>query len=70
MKRKETVFKGLDSVNVFFTDNSLTSPDVFRITEFPERLTAGKNLIKLKGHPTNLRIGSYLNIEIQVYLNA
>jgi len=43
MKRKETVFKGLDSVNVFFTDNSLTSPDVFRITEFPTRLTAGKN---------------------------
>ena len=67
MKRKETVFKGLDSVNVFFTDNSLTSPDVFRITEFPERLTAGKNLIKLKGHPTNLRIGSYLNIEILDY---
>lgn len=67
MKRKETVFKGLESVNVFFTDTSLTSPDVFQITEFPTRLTAGKNLIKLKGHPTNLRIGSYLNIEILDY---
>jgi hypothetical protein len=67
MKRKETVFKGLESVNVFFTDTSLTSPNVFQITEFPTRLTAGKNLIKLKGHPTNLRIGSYLNIEILDY---
>jgi hypothetical protein len=64
MKRKETTYKGLDTFNVFFTDTSLTSPDVFQITEFPTRLTAGKNLIKLKGHPTNLRIGSYLNIEI------
>jgi hypothetical protein len=64
MKRKETTYKGLDTFDVFFTDTSLTSPDVFQITEFPSRLTAGKNLIKLKGHPTNLRIGSYLNIEI------
>lgn len=64
MKRKETTYKGLDIFDVFFTDTSLTSPDVFQITEFPTRLTAGKNLIKLKGHPTNLRIGSYLNIEI------
>jgi hypothetical protein len=67
MKRKETVYKGLDTFDVFFTDTSLTSPDVFQITEFPSRLTAGKNLIKLKGHPTNLRIGSYLNIEILDY---
>jgi hypothetical protein len=64
MKRKETTYKGLDIFDVFFNDTSLTSPDVFQITEFPTRLTAGKNLIKLKGHPTNLRIGSYLNIEI------
>ena len=69
MKRKETVYKDLQSVNVFFTDTSLTSPDVFQITEFPTRLTAGKNLIKLKGHPTNLRVGSYLNIEILDYNN-
>jgi hypothetical protein len=64
MKRKETIYRGLDLINVFFEDTSLTSPDVFQITEFPSRLTAGKNLIKLKGHPDNLRIGSYLNIEI------
>jgi hypothetical protein len=64
MKRKETIYRGLDLINVFYEDTSLTSPDVFQITEFPTRLTAGKNLIKLKGHPDNLRIGSYLNIEI------
>ena len=64
MKRKETIYRGLDLINVFYEDTSLTSPDIFQITEFTTRLTAGKNLIKLKGHPDNLRIGSYLNIEI------
>ena len=67
MKRKEAVFKGLDLINVFFEDTSLNSPDVFQITEFPTQLTGGKNLIKLKGHPDNLRIGSYLNIEVLDY---
>ena len=67
MKRKEAVFKGLDLINVFFEDTSLNSPDVFQIIEFPTRLSGGKNLIKLKGHPDNLRIGSYLNIEVLDY---
>lgn len=67
MKRKETVYKGLQFIDVWFTDNSLTSPDYFQITEFPTRLTAGKNLFKLRGHPTNLRVGGYLNIEILDY---
>lgn len=64
MKRKETDYKGLDTFDVFFEDTSEQSDQVFAITEFPSRLTAGKNLIKLKGHPTNLRVGSYLNIEV------
>ena len=67
MKRKEAVYKGLQFVPVWFEDTSLTSPDYFQITEFPTRLTAGKNLFKLRGHPTNLRPGSYLNIEVLDY---
>ena len=67
MKRKEAVYKGLQFVPVWFDDVSLTSPDYFQITEFPTRLTAGKNLFKLRGHPTNLRPGSYLNIEVLDY---
>jgi hypothetical protein len=46
MKRKEAVYKGLEFVPVYFQDTSLTSPDYFQITEFPTRLTAGKNLFK------------------------
>ena len=67
MKRKETVYKGLQFIDVWFTDTSLTSPEYFQISEFPERLTAGKNLFKFRGHPTNLRPGSYLNIEVLDY---
>lgn len=67
MKRKEAVYKGLQFTDVWFTDTSLTSPDYFQITEFPTRLTAGKNLFKLRGHPTNLRVGGYLNIEVLDY---
>ena len=67
MKRKQAVYKGLQFIDVLFTDTSLTSPDFFQITEFPIRLTAGKNLFKLRGHPTNLAVGGILNIEILDY---
>jgi hypothetical protein len=45
----------------------LTSPNYFQISEFPNKLTAGKNLFKLRGHPTNLKIGGYLNVEVLDY---
>jgi hypothetical protein len=67
MKRKEAVYKGLQFTPVWFEDTSLTSPDYFQITEFPTRLTAGKNLFKLRGQPSNLRVGGYLNTEILDY---
>lgn len=67
MKRKEAVYKGLQFIDVWQTDSSLTSPEYFQITEFPTRLTAGKNLFKLRGHPTNLRVGGYLNLEVLDY---
>jgi hypothetical protein len=67
MKRKEAVYKGLEYVPVYLEDTSLTSPDYFQISEFPTRLTSGKNLFKLRGHPTNLRVGGYLNIEVLDY---
>ena len=64
MKRKEAVYKGLEYIDVYYTDTSATSPDYFQISEFPLRLTSGKNLFKLRGHPTNLKVGGILNIEV------
>ena len=54
----------LSNRNIFFNDTSNTSPDVFRITQFPSTLTAGKNIIKLQGNPSNLNVGSVLEISI------
>jgi len=67
MERKEAVYKGLEFIPVFYIDKTLTSPDYFQISEFPLRLTAGKNLFKLRGHPTNLTTGGILNIEVLDY---
>ena len=67
MKRKEAVYKGLQDISVYFEDTSLTSPDYFQITEFPLRLTSGKNLFKLRGHPTNLKLGGQIGLEVLDY---
>ena len=67
MKRKEAVYQGLEFIPVLFEDKSLTSPDYFQISEFPTRLTAGKNLFKLRGHPTNLSTGAALGFEVLDY---
>ena len=67
MERKEAVYKGLEFIPVLYEDPSLTSPDYFQISEFPTKLTAGKNLFKLRGHPTNLRVGGALGIEVLDY---
>lgn len=67
MERKQAVYKGLEFIPVSYEDDSLTSPDYFQISEFPLRLTAGKNLFKLRGHPTNLRVGGALGIEVLDY---
>jgi len=67
MKRKEAVYKGLQYAPVYFEDTSLTSPDYFQISEFPLRITSGKNLFKLRGNPFNLKVGGVLGIEILDY---
>jgi hypothetical protein len=67
MERKEAVYRGLEFIPVLFEDTSLTSPEYFQISEFPTRLTAGKNLFKLRGHPTNLKTGGALGFEVLDY---
>ena len=64
MSKLRAIYSGLQYIPTFFTDTSLTSEDVFKITEFPLRLTAGKNLFKLQGNPTNLRLGSSIECEV------
>lgn len=67
MERKKAVYQGLKDIPVYREDTSMTSPDYFQISEFPERLTAGKNLIKLRGNADNLQVNTYVNVEILDY---
>ena len=49
---------------IFFRDETETSPEVFRITEFPNRFTAGKNVIKIQGNSNSLAPGAFIEIEV------
>jgi len=69
MKQKQPVYKGLDIAPVFYTDTSELSPELFVITEFPTKLTAGKNILKLRGNSANLRLDALLDVEILDYNN-
>jgi hypothetical protein len=67
MERKKAVYRGLINTPVYIEDTSATSPEYFQISEFPGRLTAGKNLIKLRGNQLNLETGTSVNIEVLDY---
>ena len=64
MKRKQPVYKGLNKTPVLVTDTSELSPEYFVITEFPKQLTAGKNVLKLRGNFDTLK--HYSNIDIEI----
>ncbi len=64
MQQKQSVYSGLINIPVFVTDTSLTSPEIFAITEFPDRLTAGKNIIKFRGKQNVLQTNSLIRVEV------
>ena len=43
MARKFATYKGYDTLNTYYSDSSLLSPDIFDISFFPNKLTVGKN---------------------------
>ena len=48
---------------IFFRDESDASPDIFRVTSFPSRLTAGKNVLKIQGNSNTLAVGALLKLK-------
>jgi len=57
-------YQGLNELQYEIRDTNLISEDYFGIVEFPTKFTAGKNLFKLKAHPSNLVKESEIFIEI------
>lgn len=62
--RKKVGYVGLKDLNYLILDNDLISRDYFNIVQFPDRLTAGKNLFKIKAQANNLVDQSEIYIEI------
>ncbi len=53
-----------DYPSIQFTDQSQTSDNFFNIVEFPNKLTSGKNIIKLRASAGTLAQNSQIHIEI------
>ena len=49
---------------IFFRDETDASPEIFRVTSFPSRLTAGKNVLKIQGNSNTLAVGAFIEIEV------
>jgi hypothetical protein len=65
--RKKVGYYGLRDLSYSIVDTSENSPNFFRVIEFPEKLKAGKNLIKLAANRDNLVNNSEIQIEILDY---
>ena len=68
--RKEAAYIGLvenSNIRYDIIDRSATSENYFQVTEFPETLTAGKNVFKFRGDPDSLVDDSRVHIEILDY---
>ncbi len=68
--RKEAAYIGLaenSELRYDVVDRTPSSEDYFQVTEFPETLTAGKNVFKFRGNPDTLVDDSKVHIEILDY---
>jgi hypothetical protein len=62
--RKRVSYFGLRDLGYDIIDDSSTSPRFFRVTDFPDKFKAGKNLFKLIANPDTLVNNSEIYIEI------
>jgi len=64
MAKKEIIYQGLADLNVLVEDNSISSPDYFRVTNIPSEFFSGRNILKFKGNPNLFNEGSPVYIEV------
>ena len=65
--RKKVSYFGLKDLPYDIVDTDPLSLDFFRIVDFPDNFQAGKNLFKIRAHPTNFVDGAEIYIEILDY---
>ena len=64
MAKKEPIYQGLSELTVQIEDNSVNSPNYFKIVNLPSEFTAGTNLIKFRGNTELFNENSEIYVEI------
>lgn len=64
IKQQAFLRRGFADLPYQVVDTSLTSPNYFNITQFPEKIGGGKTLVKLRGNGENLRRFDETEIEV------
>jgi hypothetical protein len=62
---KKAARENLSNVSVYVDDTSNTSPKYFRVSDVPQVLQKGKNLLRISAHPTNLVEGSQILVDVR-----
>jgi hypothetical protein len=62
---KKNTPRDYSNIKVLFDDTSQTSPKFFRVSDVPQILTKGKNLLRISAHPSNLVANSQIIIDIK-----
>jgi hypothetical protein len=62
---KKVAREDLSKLSVYVDDTSPTSTKYFRVSDVPEVLQKGKNLLRISAHPTNLVEGSQILIDVR-----
>jgi hypothetical protein len=62
---KKSTPKDYSNIKVLFDDTTPSSPKFFRVSDVPQVLTKGKNLIRISAHPSNLVPNSQIIVDIK-----
>ena len=62
---KKEYRENLKNIEVYIEDKTPLSPNFFRVSDVPKVLKKGKNLLRIKAHPTNLVDGSQILIDVR-----
>jgi hypothetical protein len=62
---KKEYRENLKNIEVYIEDTTPLSPNFFRVSDVPKVLQKGKNLLRIKAHPTNLVDNSQILIDVR-----
>jgi len=62
---KKVARDNLSKVKVYIKDSTPTSPNYFRVSDVPQVLTKGKNLLRISAHPDNLMENTPILVDVR-----